>query len=580
MRRLFAAALRARVPLVLLFITLAAAPAAAQQPPRQEPPARQLTLSLDEAVRLALEHNLDLVVQRLEPGVASARVSQAQSAYLPVLGSTVLRNSQVEPPSSFLVGSSGVTTKYTSVDVGLGQRLPWLGTSYSVAWEGTNTSSSSVFTNFNPALGSSLVASVSQPLLRDLGIDTARQQLIVSKRNQGITDTRLRETVVQTVNTVKKAYWDLVASNASVGVQRQSLALADELVRQDRARVEAGQLPELDLLAAQADATQRQEAVTVAEIGQRQSEDRLRTLILDPGQPDFWTTRVMATEPAPVTGSLPDVGRAVTRALQGREDLKRARLELENARTNTRYFANQRLPDLRVQASYQAVGLSGTQLVRTGGFPGTVTGSESTAFTGALRQLFARDFPTWTVGFTFSYPIGRSYEDAGLAASRLQESQAVALLHNLEMQAVRQVREAGWQLEMNARRMETSRAARDLAERRLDAEQKRFGVGMSTSFLVLQAQRDLAQARNNELSAVLDYTRSLADFDALQEASPAQPGATVTVSGSSVAGTTLTGGVVPGASMTVPGATIGQGTVSPLAAPAGAATGTTRTGGQ
>jgi outer membrane protein len=574
MRRVTLSA-RACLPAALLFLVVAVRSAAAQQPPSQTAaPGSQLTLTLDEAVKLALEHNLDLVVERLEPQVAGARVAQAASAYLPLLTSTVSRNSEFQPPSSFLVGSSGVQSRVYNADVGVAQRLPWLGTSYAVTWNGSRTSTSSVFTNFNPALGSSLEAVVSQPLLRDLSIDAARQQLIVSRRNQGISDTRLRETVVQTVNTVKKAYWDLVSANASLAVQRQSLGLAEELVRQDRARVNAGQLPELDLLAAQADATQRLEAVTVAEMGLRQSEDRLRTLVLDPARPEFWSTRLVASQPAPVSGALPDVARAVSQALQGREDLKRARLELENAHTATRYYANQRLPDLRIQANYQAVGLAGTELVRTGGFPGIVTGSESSAFGQAIRQIFSRDFPTWTVGVTLSYPIGRSYEDAGLAASRLQEAQAQSQFRNLEMQIVRQVREAGWQLETNARRTETSRAARDLAERRLDAEQKRFEVGMSTSFLVLQAQRDLAQARNNELSAVLDYTRSLADFEALQEASPAQAGTTVTVSGSSV--------LQPGASSIIqpaalPGA-VGQGSASQSAVP-GASAGS-RIGGQ
>lgn len=506
-----------------------------------------LNLSLDGAVKLALENNLDIVVDRVEPQVSAARVAQAASAYAPAFASAFTRNSEVQPPTSFLVGGSGVKTDVYSSTVTLSQRLPWWGGSYAVGWDGSRTSTGSVFTNFNPALNSRLQATVSQPLLRDLTIDDTRQQLIISKRNQESSDTRLRETVVRTVNTVKKAYWDLVSSAASLEVQKQSLALAEELVRQDKARVDVGQMPELDLLAAQADMTQRQEAVTVAEVALRQAEDRLRTLILDPAKPGFWNARIIPTDQAPLGGVLPNLDQAVTTALQGRQDLRRARLDLENARTSTRYYANQRLPDLRLQANYQAVGLAGTRLVRTGGFPGTVTGSEATAFSTALTQIFQRDFPTWTVGFTFSYPIGRSYEEAGLATARLQETQARARLESLEMQVVRQIRQAGWQLELNTKRMQTSRAARVLAERRADAEQKRFGVGMSTSFLVLQAQRDLAQARNNELSAILDYTRSLADFDALQEASLTQTGSTVTVTGSSVGGSVGAAGTVPAA---------------------------------
>jgi outer membrane protein TolC len=516
--------------------------------------AEALQLTLDEAVKLALENNRELIVQRIEPNVSAARVAQAASAYLPTFSSSFLQNSQVEPPTSFFVGTSGVDTDTFSSTLALSQRLPWLGGSYAVAWDGARTATASPFTNFNPALNSRLNLAFSQPLLRDRAIDDVRHQLIVSRRNQDSSEARLRETVARTVNGVKRAYWDLVAATASLAVQRQTLALAEELVRQDKARVDAGQMPELDLLAAQADMTQRQEAVTVAEVTLNQAEDHLRTLILDPSKSSFWTTKIVASQPAPVADTLPDIERAVRQALDVRQDLRRARLDLDNARTSTKFFANQRLPDLRLEANYQAVGLAGTRLLRTGAvFPGTVVGRDSTSFADALGQVFTRDFPAWSVGVSFSYPIGRSYEEAGLARARLQETQARTRVESMEMQIVREIRQAGWRLGMNVKRMQTSRAARELAQRRLDAEQKRFEVGMSTSFLVLQAQRDLAQARNAELSALLDYTRSQADFEALQEAPLTGDGGLLLAGegGSPTTGTGTDGPIVPPA--TLPG---------------------------
>ena len=517
--------------LLLAASLLVPAQAGAQGGPAGRPPLR---LTLEEAVALALEHNPDIAVDRLDPDVSAERVSQAASAFLPSLTTAFTRNSQLQPPTSFLVGVGGVQNDLYSGSVTMSQRLPWFGASYAVGWDGSRTSTTSAFTNFNPSLNSRVQVSLSQPLLKDFALDNSRQQLIVARRNREISHTRFRETVVRTIASAKRAYWDLVSAQASVEVQQQSLALAEELVRIDKARVAVGQMPELDLLAAQAEAAQRQEALTVAEIGARQAEDRLRTLILAAGDTDFWETPLEPTQ-RPVPGTMaPDAGRAVRAALDGRQDLRRAREELENARTSSRYYASQRLPDLRVQANYQGVGLAGTRLIRTGGFPGTVTGQEATAFREALQQVFRRDYPTWTVGVTLSYPLGRSFEDAGLATARLQEAQARARLQNLEVRIVRQIRQAAWQLEMNTRRIDTSRAARDFAERRAQAEQKRFEVGLSTSFLVLQAQRDLAQARNNELSALLDYVRSLTDFEALQEASLDQAGSTVSVTGGSV----------------------------------------------
>jgi outer membrane protein TolC len=195
---------------------------------------------------------------------------------------------------------------------------------------------------------------------------------------------------------------------------------------------------------------------------------------------------------------------------------------------------SQRLPDLRLQATYGTAGIAGRKIIRDG-FLGPVTGTSTTGFGNALDQVFNRLYPTWSVNLSLTYPLGFSYDQAALANARVQEAQARLRLESAEIKAVRQLRQAAWQLEANVKRIETTRATRAFAEQRLDAEQKRFEVGMSTSFLVIQAQRDLALARNNELAARLEFTRALVDFEALQEAGPAtSSGSTMTVSGSSI----------------------------------------------
>jgi len=218
----------------------------------------------------------------------------------------------------------------------------------------------------------------------------------------------------------------------------------------------------------------------------------------------------------------PDVDQAVTNALRDRADLTRARKDIETSQTSLKFAGNQRLPDIRLNASYQASGLGGTQVIRAGTFPGTIVGSGAvTDFGSVLSQLLGRDYPTWGVGVSVSYPIGKSAEEANLARARLENTQAQERLKGAEARVIQQVRDAGWKIDMNARRIQTTRTARELAEQRLDAEQKRLDVGLSTNFLVIQAQRDLAQAKTNELSALLAYDLALVDFDTLQQAGPA-----------------------------------------------------------
>jgi len=522
--------------LVLCSLLMSFAPASVfAQTPTASRDTAPMRLTLDDVVRLALQNNLDIAVDRLEPQLAQQRVAQASAAYLPSFSGVFGRNHQVQPPSNLLVNAGGTSTDTFNSTLGVGHRLPWAGTSYNVSWAASRQTTNSFFQNFSPNLGSTVQVSFSQPLLRDFAIDSPRQQLIVTRRNKEISDTRFRETVVRTLADVKRAYWNLVSARASVGVQQKALDLAKELVRTNTARVEVGNAPPLDLLSAKAEQAQREENLVVAQVQARQAEDALRILIFDSNSSSFWSERIEPTDSTPIGAPLPDVDAVVRKAMQSRQDLIRARDDVANAQTAVKFYQSQRLPDVRLQASYGATGLGGTQWIRTGGFPGTITGTQITSFGRVMNQVFGRDFPSWSFGVSVSYPIGYSYEDAGLANARVQEGQSRVRLQNAEIKAVRQLRQAAWQMEANTKRIETSRAAREFAEQRLDAEQKRFEVGMSTTFLVVQAQRDLAQARNNELAASLDYVRAIIDFEALQEAAPAGgASASMTVAGGSI----------------------------------------------
>jgi outer membrane protein TolC len=361
-----------------------------------------------------------------------------------------------------------------------------------------------------------LTLAFSQPLLRDRAIDGARQQLVIAKRNQEISELAFQQAVVQTVATVKRAYWDLKAALANVALQQRSLDLAGELAAQNKARVDVGQLPPLDLVAAESEVALRREQLIVARAIAADAEDRLRGLIMPAGDAAFWRLRLEPVDEPLAGAPPPDVDAAIRSMLQQRLDIQQARKQIENAATLVQYFDNQRLPDLRLEASYRPTGLGGTQLVRDG-FPGTVIDRIRTSFGSTLGQVFTADYPAWTLGLTLSYPLGRSYEEAGLARAELQRRQAEARVASLEVDGIEQIRVAARQIGSTAERIDATRAAVDLAEQRLDAERKRFEVGMSTSFLVTQAQRDLLQAQLSLLQGMLDYQSALIGFEALQQ---------------------------------------------------------------
>jgi outer membrane protein TolC len=533
-----------------ILVTFAAAALAATASAQTTP--ATLRLTADDAVKMALEHNIDLNVSRLDPQISDTRVAAAAGAFKPTFNTSVQQNSQLQPPANFLFPIA-TSTDVISSNAGLAQRLPWFGTTYSVSWTATHTNSNSFLNSFNPLLQSGLGVNVSQPLLRDLSIDAARTQLATSRTNRDIADTRLRESIVHTTANVKATYWNLVSARANVDARRSALTLAQELARVNKAKVDVGTAPPLDLVSAQAEVAANQEQLIIAETTVKQTEDRLRLLIFDTTQRDTWNVKIEPVDSPPVAMPAVDVDAAVTRGLSERADLARARKDIDNAGIGLKYSASQTLPDVRLNASYQASGLGGTQVDRTGPFPGTIVGPGAvTSFGTVLNQLFARDFPTWAVGMSVSYPIGESVEQANHARAKLEQSQSEQRLKSAEARAIQQIRDAAWKIDMNAKRIETTRASRELAEQRLDAERKRLEVGMSTSFLVIQAQRDLAQATTNEVGAVLAYDLALVDFEALQAAGPAGAGPS-------------SGGDAPAAQPTL---NVGAATIAPVTAPA------------
>ena len=470
---------------------------------------------------LALEQNLDLRVERINPRIQDMSVAEARSAYAPTLSSTFASNRRNTPSQGFLSGAAEgavrVTDRLLNDNVGVAQEVPWWGGRYAASWDGSHSSTTNIFTSFDPILRSNLNLSYTQPLVRNLRIDTPRQQIAITRANRDISDIQLRRAIVQTERTVRNAYWELVFARSFLDVQRQSLELAQESLRNNRTRVEVGTMAPIDIVAAEAEVANNEEGVIVAEAQIGRAEDQVRMLILNPDDPEFWSIQIQPSDSPVLQAREIDLDQAVRDALDQRTDLHTLDKNIETTETNIRYFGNQRLPDVNLQVDYNATGVGGTFLTRDGFF-GPVIDTRDTSFGSVLTDIFSNDFPTWTVGVTVAYPLGTSFSDANLERARLERTQAQARRRSLEVRIATEVRDAARTVNMNLQRVEATRAARQLAERRLEAEQRRFEVGLGTNFLVFQAQRDLSTARNNEQRAILDYTRSLVDFDAVQQA--------------------------------------------------------------
>ena len=513
----------ARLTLLLAFLLVTGTPPAGAQAPQAGPgqpraaaETRGRPLTIDEAVRLALENNLGIRVARIDPQIQDLAIAQALGAWVPSL-TTALQNTRTDTPAnSFLSGGATTRDARVASTVAVQQALR-SGASYSIGWDGARSTTTNLFSNFSPQLHSTLSLHVAQPLVRNFSIDASRQQLLTSQKNRAISDLTLRQAMAVTTRDARNAYWDLAYAIASLQVQQQSLALAQESLRNTRSRVEIGTTPPIDIVEAESEVATREEAVILAEAQIEASQDTLRALIYDPSMPDFWTLRIEPAQLPAFQASQVDVTAAMAKALERRTDLQQARTTLDANDISIRYLRNQTLPDVTASFDYGLTGLGGRQFLRGAGFPGPITGQTSVGFGSVLGDLFTNQFPNWTLELNVSYPLGRSTQEASLTRARLEYTRAQAQLKNQELQVAAQVRGTARQVLTNQQRVQTTRSSRELAERRLDAEQKKLAAGTSTSFFVFQAQRDLALARNNELRAVLDYNRSRVDLETIQE---------------------------------------------------------------
>ena len=506
------------VALAFSLVDLAVAQAPAQEQVQVPvPDVRRLTI--EEAVRLSLENNLGIRVARIDPQIQDLSVAQARAAWFPTLTSMVQSASTDSPSNSFLSGAQGPKTSddRLSSNFGIEQALRW-GGSYNVGWESVRSTTTNLFSNFSPQVRSSLTFTYRQQLLRGFSIDSARQQVLVTENNREIADVSMRETVALTERAVRHAYWGLAYAIASLDVQRQSLELAAESLRNTRARIEIGTTAPVDAIEAEAEVALREEAVVLSEAQIATAEDALRAVVYDPASAGFWTLRIEPADLPPFVPAAVDTDAAMRNALERRSDLQVSRKNLETQDVNIRYSRNQTLPDVTASLHYGLTGLGGTQFVRGAGFPGPIIDQTERGFGTVLGDLFGNDFPSWTASLDVSYPIGANPQDTALARARLQYSQQQTQLRNAELQVAAEVREAGRQMLTNQRRVQTTTVSRQLSERRLDAEERKLAAGTSTSFFVFQAQRDLAEARNNELRAIIDYHRSTVDFETVQEA--------------------------------------------------------------
>ena len=490
--------------------------------PAQAPKPETRSLSLADCIRMALEGNLNLAIEALNPEMDSASVAEAREKYLPEFGlSSNYLNQDI--PSSWGLEGPTIKTQMDYYQFGVTQRTP-LGTELDLGLSTRKTDTSRAYPIVNPAFYSEFRLNLRQPLLRDFGFKANRYASTKAQRQLDVSEAALKTTLIQTVYSVEEAYWNLTYARESLRVLELSLDQSRETLKRNVEAARIGTKSAVEVLSAETEVAGYEDRILSARLQAEKTEDRLKSLLNMPVA-GAGAGAAVAPEEALVTlvpADKPEAEKrvviledALATALAERPELARTNAMIANAATDVGYFKNQLLPRLDLNLSLWSPGQSGVKYVYlddnplTGIVIDTIIGSRGESF----RDMFRIAYSNIQLAATLSVPLSNFVSRAGLARARLAQDQA-RLQFEKERQTIEvEVAEAVKDLEASATRIATSARYRELMEKRVQAETQRYDLGLVGSEWLFTYQRNLAQAKADEIRAVIDYKIALAALD-------------------------------------------------------------------
>ncbi|MDQ3130114.1 MAG: TolC family protein [Acidobacteriota bacterium] len=512
-------------------------------------------ISLDEAIRTALENNNQIEVARDDVRFQETQLRSLLGIYDPVfsVAPTFSRNSSTGSGASndFRI-NSGFSKE---IEAGGGRFDSFLNTSQSGQNSRNNTNfnqTSNIASSSSTTYFSNLGVTYTQPLFRNFKIDNTRRQIRIQRKRLQQTDADFRRQTIDVISQVQRVYWDLVFALRDQQNRVANLNLARENLRQVEARIEAGAAAPLARAEVETELATRETDVLLATQQVSITENNLKTLLLRNPESPQWSQSFVPTDKPVLSLDAVSLDDALKDARDNRPELRRLQLQKDINQIDISYFKNQIKPQIDLNSAFSLGGLaiSGTnQDTRTNLFispqdlifvdringilnklqninPQTVVqpitnteilipASNSPIFGGfgrSFRNLFRTDAPSFSVGVTFSFPLGNKTAKANLAGARIQDEQIQAQSRSQEQTIVAEVRNAVQAVETSRQRVLTARRARENAEIQLEGERRLFDVGRSTTFLLFQRENALTNARNSEIRAETDYNKSLSDL--------------------------------------------------------------------
>lgn len=478
----------------------------AQPPDTPGKPLRPLTL--EEAIQLALEKNLDLQVARMDPQSVDYQIRSARAAYMPTLSGSYSYNNSSQVSDNTLDGVSRVVSQSQGFNSSLGQTLPWYGGRFTASFNNSRGTSNRETARINPNYNSSLRLQYSQPLLAGFKIDSQRNSLRTLQVQRQIADIQLQTQIENIAAQVRTSYWALRRAIEQIEINRQALRQAQQQLADNRAKVEIGTLAPIETAQAESAVASNEQSLLNAEITWRNAELNFKRLLVSGPADELYSFTINPADVPTLTVQSVDIESAIQNALANRTDMVQTRRQLEVTGMNLLVSKDSTMPGLDMSANYTLQGQGGN--VRQGDtvIPG--------GYVDALSAIAGFDTPQWGMSFNFSYPIGMAAAKANYARAVLGLQQAEARLKAQELDVTTEVTNAGLAVENAYRQFLASQKSREAQELNTQAAQTRFDVGMATNFEVVQQQNALRSARLQELNAIINYVNAVAEFDRVQ----------------------------------------------------------------
>lgn len=471
------------------------------------------TIRIEEALRMALEHDESITIQREALVASEASVEGAAGAYDPELSAEAAWREARTPANSAFSGAPAgrlaPRNRTTEATLGIAQLLPTGGV-VGVTATGDRGSTDGRFEPLSPAYQTRFGLELRQPLLRNRAIDAARAGLRVAASDRAGASADLRTTLTATVAGVESVYWTLVAARREIAVREEAVRLAEEQLAETQVRIETGTAPETEIAQPRAELERRQGELYAAREAAIRAESGLKQLILGDGEPELWTEHFVPVESLEVAARPVDLAAAMGRALEARPELEAFAAELERRRVESALARDAVRPSLDAVVAYDRYGLAGdaNPAASSDPIPAALRGG----LNDSLDGLASGDFSDTKVGLLLSLPLGNRSARAGASVAASAERQAAAAFARARKAIRAEVLDAAAALETAGQRIAAARSAREAAEVQLESERIRYGSGLSTNFLVLTRQNDLSRARLDEIAAQTDYRRADTDL--------------------------------------------------------------------